>query len=59
MLIAERGDTPTRLAAELRELLAAGRELLAMAERRARSLAITDADERRDLACRDAAREAA
>lgn len=51
VLIPEGELTPQRLAAELHKLLAGGRELLCAMAVKARSLAITDADERLADAC--------
>lgn len=55
VLIPESELTPLRLFESLRELFAGGREKLADMARRARSLAITDADVRLADACIDAA----
>ena len=51
VIIAERDLTPTRLAEELQKLLQGGREQLGQMAMRARSVAITDADERLADAC--------
>lgn len=59
LLIAESELTPLRLANELQALLAAGRERLADMAVKARSLAITDADQRLADACAAVARSAA
>lgn len=59
LLIAEADLTPVRLANELQGLLAGGRDRLAGMAVKARSLAITDADQRLADACVAVARSAA